>query len=57
MQENHKNYPKMCVYWLGAFLPWVYVADVEAAKVFLRQPGGKLYLIFNFVIYSMLIHS
>ena len=40
MQENHKTYPKLCVYWIGPFIPWVFTADVETMKIFFHQPGG-----------------
>lgn len=39
MQENHRKYPKLCVYWLGPFIPWVFTGDVETMKMFLCQPG------------------
>ena len=40
MQENHKKYSKLCVYWIGPFIPWVFTGDLETIKMFLHQPGG-----------------
>ena len=40
MQDNHKKYPKFCVYWIGPFIPFVFTADVETMKIFLHQSGG-----------------
>ena len=42
MQENHRKYPKLCVYWLGPFIPWVFTGDVETMKMLLCQPGGRI---------------
>ncbi|XP_065910276.1 cytochrome P450 4B1-like [Dysidea avara] len=39
IQENHKKYPKWCVYWIGPFIPFVFTADVEIMKIILQQPG------------------
>ena len=41
MQENHKKYPKLCTYWIGPFIPWVFTGDLETIKIFLHQPGGN----------------
>ena len=50
MQENHAKYSKLCVYWIGPFIPWVFTADVEIMKLFLRQPGGKILIAINFTV-------
>ena len=50
MQENHTKYSKLCVYWLGPFIPWVFTADVEIMKLFLYQPGGKIWIAINFTV-------
>ena len=42
MQENHKKYSKLCVYWFGPFHAMVFTGDMETMKIFLRQSGGKL---------------
>ena len=62
MQENHAKYSKLCVYWLGPFLPWVFTADVETMKMFLRQPGGNLlafcvYDNYNPSMFSLMIYA
>ena len=50
MQENHRKYPKLCVYWLGPFIPWVFTGDVKTMKMFLCQPGGRILIARNFTV-------
>ena len=47
IQENHKKYPKWCVYWIGPFIPFVFTADVEIMKIILQQPGGVFIVSIN----------
>ena len=39
--KNHEKYSKLCVYWIGPFIPVVFTADIETMKIFLHQPGGN----------------
>ena len=67
MQENHEKYSKLCVYWIGPFIPWVFTSDVETMKMFLHQPGGTyitsyvaIYVysssMLSFMIYAFLLN-
>ena len=59
MQENHKKYPKLCVYWVGPFVPLVITANVEIMKTFLHQSGGLQEIVIIFCISTyvcMLLH-
>ena len=60
MQENHKKYSKLCVYWIGPFFPLVYTGDVETMKVFLHQSGGSYIAIFDcnnfYILLKYLMH-
>ena len=46
IQDNHKKYPKGCVYWIGPFIGWLFTADIETMKIFFHQSGG-MYLMYT----------
>ena len=48
--DDQTKYSKLCVYWIGPFIPYVVTSDIEILKKLMHQPGGCYYVATHFVV-------